>query len=61
MTGYAYRGDSLPRDRGYFRWLAELTPLLQPGDTVLDLGCGVTVAQELAQQFAVTGVDISPV
>jgi cyclopropane fatty-acyl-phospholipid synthase-like methyltransferase len=60
---YAYRGDSLPRDRNYFRWLAELTPLLQPGDAVLDLGCGCGVpgAQELAQQFAVTGVDISPV
>jgi cyclopropane fatty-acyl-phospholipid synthase-like methyltransferase len=60
---YAYRGDSLPRDRNYFRWLEELTPLLRPGDAVLDLGCGcgVPVDQELAQQFAVTGVDISPV
>ncbi len=63
QISYAYRGDSLPRDRGYFRWLEELTPLLQPGDAVLDLGCGcgVPVAQELAQQFAVTGVDISSV
>jgi SAM-dependent methyltransferase len=63
QISYAYRGDSLPRDRNYFRWLAELTPLLQPGGAVLDLGCGcgVPVAQELAQQFAVTGVDISPV
>lgn len=63
QISYAYRGDSLPRDRGYFRWLAELMPLLRPGDAVLDLGCGcgVPVAQELAQQFAVTGVDISPV
>ena len=63
QISYAYRGDSLPRDRGYFRWLAELTPLLQPGGAVLDLGCGcgVPVAQEMAQQFAVTGVDISPV
>lgn len=63
QISHAYRGDSLPRDRNYFRWLAELAPLLQPGDAVLDLGCGcgVPVAQELAQQFAVTGVDISPV
>jgi SAM-dependent methyltransferase len=63
QISYAYRGDSLPRDRNYFRWLAELTPLLQPCGAVLDLGCGcgVPVAQELAQQFAVTGVDISPV
>ncbi len=60
---YAYRGDSIPRDRNYYHWLAELTPFLRPGDAVLDLGCGcgVPVAQELAQQFAVTGVDISPV
>jgi SAM-dependent methyltransferase len=58
---YAYRGDSLPRDRNYYYWLAELTPLLRPGDAVLDLGCGcgVPVAQELAQHFLVTGVDIS--
>lgn len=63
QISYAYRGDSLPRDRGYFRWLEELVPLVQPGDAVLDLGCGcgVPVAQELAQQSAVTGVDISPV
>lgn len=63
QISYAYRGDSLPRDRNYYYWLAELTPLLWPGDAVLDLGCGcgVPAAQELAQQFAVTGVDISPV
>ncbi len=63
QISYAYRGDSLPRDRGYFRWLEELTPLLQPGDAVLDLGCGcgVPAAEELAPRFAVTGVDISPV
>ncbi|MFO7539512.1 MAG: methyltransferase domain-containing protein, partial [Chloroflexota bacterium] len=59
----AYRGDSVSRDRGYFRWLEELTPLLQPGDPVLDLGCGcgIPVAQELARAFTVTGVDISEV
>jgi SAM-dependent methyltransferase len=59
----AYRGDTVRRDRGYFRWLAVLTPLLQPGDPVLDLGCGcgIPVAQELARTFRVTGVDISEV
>ena len=59
----AYRDDTVSRDRGYFRWLAVLTPLLQPGDPVLDLGCGcgIPVAQELARTFRVTGVDISEV
>jgi SAM-dependent methyltransferase len=59
----AYRGDSVSRDRNYFRWLEELIPLLQPGGPVLDLGCGcgIPVAQELARTFDVTGVDISEV
>src|SRR6266513_1285908 len=59
----AYRGDTLPRDRGYFRWLAVLMPYLQQGEAVLDLGCGcgVPMAQELAQLCHVTGIDISPV
>ena len=63
QISYAYRGDSISRDRGYFIWLDALTPLLQPGDTVLDLGCGcgIPVAQELAQRFQVTGVDLSEV
>jgi SAM-dependent methyltransferase len=36
---------------------------LQPGDSVLDLGCGcgIPVTQELARTFRVTGVDISEV
>src|SRR2546426_1369908 len=60
---HAYRGDSLPRDRGYFRWLDLLTPHLKKGDSVLDLGCGcgIPVAQELATFCNVTGVDISSV
>ena len=59
----AYRGDSVSRERGYFAWLEALTPLLQPGDAILDLGCGcgIPVAQELAQHFHVTGVDLSAV
>lgn len=58
-----YRGDSVSRDKGYFRWLEILTPLLQSGDPILDLGCGcgIPVAQELAQTFRVNGVDISEV
>ena len=59
----AYRGDSVGRERGYFAWLAALKPLLQPGEAILDLGCGcgIPVAQELAQHFCVTGVDLSAV
>jgi ubiquinone/menaquinone biosynthesis C-methylase UbiE len=60
---HTYRGDSVSRDKGYFRWQEMLTPLLHPDDPVLDLGCGcgIPVAQELAQTFRVTGVDISEV
>jgi SAM-dependent methyltransferase len=60
---HAYRGDTLPRDRGYFRWLDILTPYLQEGDAVLDLGCGcgVPMSQELSQFCHITGIDISPV
>jgi SAM-dependent methyltransferase len=63
QISYDYRGDSISHDRGYFTWLDELTPLLQPGDAVLDLGCGcgIPVAQELAQCYKVTGVDLSAV
>ena len=44
-------------------WLADLERLLDPGSTVLDLGCatGVPVAARLALSYRVTGVDISPV
>ena len=41
----AYRGDSVGRERGYFAWLAALTPLLQPGEAILDLGCGFVAFQ----------------
>jgi SAM-dependent methyltransferase len=60
---HTYRGDTLPRDRGYFRWLDVLTRYLQQGDAVLDLGCGcgIPVAQELSRLCQVTGIDISPV
>ena len=32
---HAYRGDSVSPERGYFAWLAALTPLLQSGDAIL--------------------------
>lgn len=61
---YNYRDDdggNMPSD--YEGWLGELTPLLPAGEPVLELGCGcgVPVARLLAQQFEVTGVDLSPV
>jgi len=71
---YAYRDDAgrgPVKDRAeqrlgrpdYEAWLAELTPLLQDGDPVLDLGCGcgVPATAILAERYEVTGVDLSPV
>jgi SAM-dependent methyltransferase len=51
----------MPSD--YEGWLAELTSLLPAGSPLLELGCGcgIPVARLLAQQYDVTGVDISPV
>jgi SAM-dependent methyltransferase len=61
----AYRGDTLELDprSGYAHWLRRLTPRIDPGARVLDLGCGngIPVARELAGRFRVTGVDLSPV
>ncbi len=47
----------------YDAWLAELLPLLDHGDPVLDLGCGcgLPATAILAERFDVTGVDISPI
>ena len=41
--------------------LSALLPLLPPGSSVLDLGCGagIPIAQKLATQHVVTGVDAS--
>ncbi len=68
---YAYRdnaghGPSKNQPLGrpdYETWLGELMPLLRVGEPVLDLGCGcgLPATALLAEQFAVTGVDLSPV
>ena len=71
---YEYRDDAgrgpstddsgLPAGRpDYEAWLAELMPLLDDGDAVLDLGCGcgMPATAILAERYAVTGVDLSPV
>jgi SAM-dependent methyltransferase len=63
-VSYAYRTGAGADDlAGYDAWLAELSPLLPENSPVLDLGCGcgLPVTQTLAANFAVTGVDISPV
>ena len=63
-VSYAYRSDDHGESMSdYMVWLSELIPLLSLESTILDLGCGcgVPVAQTLAQNFGITGVDISPV
>ena len=60
---YSYRDDAGTASERYEKWLAQLTPLLEDGDPVLDIGCGcgVPATKLLAERFAVTGVDISAV
>ena len=50
-------------DPGRDRLLADVRSRLEPGSTVLDLGCGsgVPTTLALAEAFQVTGVDISEV
>jgi len=47
----------------YADWLDVVEKRVEPGSSVLDLGCGcgVPVARRLARRYAVTGVDLSPV
>lgn len=63
-VSFRYRtdnGEGLTSD--YAAWLDELLPRLTYASQVLDLGCGcgVPVAQLLAERATVTGVDLSPV
>ena len=58
----AYRGDTFDFENSAYRaFLRELEPFLKPGARILDLGCGcgVPVAQYLAKNHTVTGVDIA--
>ncbi len=66
-VSHAYRADVLdPNDESYQKykaWVDEFAQHLQKGRAVLDLGCGngIPSTQLLAENFHVTGVDISPV
>ncbi len=61
-VSHAYRADDAG-EGPYRAWLAWLDAHLAPGAAVLDLGCGcgVPTARILAERYAVTGVDLSPV
>jgi SAM-dependent methyltransferase len=61
-VSYAYRADDAS-DEPYRSWLRPLDAELTPGAPVLDLGCGcgVPATRILAERYAVTGADLSPV
>lgn len=62
LVSRAYRDDDA-EDGLYADWLDTVEKRVEPGSAVLDVGCGcgVPVARRLAQRYAVTGVDLSPV
>jgi len=62
LVSRAYRADDAD-DGQYGDWLDLLEKRVSAGSPVLDLGCGcgIPVARRLAQHYAVTGVDLSPV
>lgn len=62
LVSRAYRADDAG-DGEYGPWMDLLESRVREGGAVLDLGCGcgVPVARRLAQRYAVTGVDLSPV
>jgi len=63
--GYDVIAERLSRERGagsgVHRWLTALCEQIQPGASVLDLGCGAGFPHTvlLAERFSVIGVDIS--
>jgi len=62
LVSRAYRADDA-EDGSYAEWLNMVETRVDPGSSVLDLGCGcgVPVARRLAQRYSVTGVDFSRV
>src|SRR2546426_6010230 len=62
LVSRAYRADDAD-DGMYADWLDVLEKRIEPGSSVLDLGCGcgVPVARRLARRYAVTGIDLSSV
>jgi len=62
LVSQVYRRDDAD-DGLYAEWLDLLERRVESGSSVLDLGCGcgIPVARRLAQRYAVTGVDLSPV
>jgi SAM-dependent methyltransferase len=64
IVSHAYCADEAPdMEARYGPWLDELAARLAPSDTVLELGCGcgIPATRRLAEDYDVTGVDISPV
>jgi SAM-dependent methyltransferase len=61
-VSHAYRADDAD-DGIYADWIEMLERRIEPGASVLDLGCGcgVPVARRLARRYAITGVDLSAV
>lgn len=63
-VSYAYRSEQPDEAwREYTKWINELTPFIPKRALVLDLGCGcgLPATKLLAEEFIVTGVDISEV
>jgi len=62
LVSRAYRSDDAT-DGEYAEWIEQLESRLRPRSRILDLGCGcgIPLARQLAPNYDVTGIDISPV